>query len=71
VEKYTDEDEEENKDWRSEWLAFAKSVSGIGELPNIDDKDALNERIETTVRTFCRKQRMLERYEEYWNKGDS
>lgn len=71
VEKYIDEDEEESKDWRSEWLAFAKSLAGIEELPNIEDKDAVNEWIETTVRTFCRKQRMLERYEEYWNKGDS
>lgn len=71
VDKYTDEVEEENTDWRSEWLVFAKSLPGVGELPNVEDKEVVNEWIESVVRTFCRKQRMLERYGEYWNRGDS
>lgn len=71
VEKYQDDEDQDDgsTDWRSQWLRFIRTLPSIDELPDIEDEDAVDEWIESSVGAFCRKQHMFARYDEYWNGG--
>jgi hypothetical protein len=62
-------DEDANNDWRTRWLKFARGLPGVGELPDIGDRDSVDMWIETVVGVFCRKQGVRTRYEHWWNQG--
>ncbi len=69
IDKEGDQDEEAG-DWRSQWLRFIRSMPVTADLPDIEDKDALEHWIEEAVGAFSRKQRILDRFEECWNRSD-
>jgi len=70
VDKYPDDQDEEDGSWQSKWLRFVRSIPGTTNQPDIDEKDALEEWIEGIVGAFSRKLRILDRYEEYRNRSD-
>ena len=57
---------DDQSDWGSRWLRFAKSLPGVGEVPdaqdgNFDPNDWLSW-IDEAVESFARQHRMLEHY---------
>ena len=71
VDKYEhDDQDEETGDWRSQWLRFARSIPGTTDQPGTEDMDALERWVGEVVGAFSRKQCILDRFEEYWNRSN-
>ena len=66
---HTDEhtDSEDPDDWRSQWLRFATLLPGVPEVPQTDDAGELDPWIEGAVESFCRNQRVLDRFRKHWD----
>lgn len=58
-------------DWHTHWLHFARALVGSVDPPDIDDEDAVYDWIGNVVSAFCRKHRMLDRFDEHLNRGDT
>lgn len=50
-------------DWRVQWLRFAERQPGVGPRPEEADPEAQLEWIEGVVRSFCRANRLREKYQ--------
>jgi len=59
-----DRGDEGGTDWRSLWLKFASSLSGVAEAPPEDDD--IDDWIERAVAAFCRHNNMRRRFERWW-----
>jgi len=68
--RYDGDADEEDTDWRNQWLDFASKILGATNPPDDEDPEVANNWIEEVTQAFCRLHKMLERYEEYWNRGD-
>jgi hypothetical protein len=68
IEKHFDDDNE--GDWRSEWLAFGSRLAGSGEPPVADaGGDAFDDWIEEAVAAFARAHGMSDRFRLHWVDG--
>ncbi len=56
---------DDTDDWRSRWLAFAKSLPGAGDLPLTDEDDEWERWITSAVESFSRQHQMLDRYKTF------
>lgn len=70
VDKYPDDQDEEDGSWQSKWLRFVRAIPGTTDRPDVDEKDALEDWIEGIVGAFSRKLRILDQYEGYRNRSD-
>lgn len=66
IEKHTDTMDE---DWRSQWLRFARSHPGIGEVPNSDDESDVEQWIEQVLDAFCKRNQIRNKFSLHWNDG--
>lgn len=64
VEKHTDT--EDLQDWRSRWLRFACLLPGGSTPPDAEDKEEVENWIDSAAASFCRQFRMTERFSEFW-----
>jgi len=59
----TDED-----DWMSNWLRFANSLPGVGEMPTEKDhRDQCHEWIDDVISAFCKHQQVRKNFSEVWS----
>jgi hypothetical protein len=66
IERYFDITDED--DWMSNWLQFANSFPGIGEMPSESDpKDTCYEWIDNVVLAFCKRQQVRRNFSEVWS----
>jgi hypothetical protein len=63
-------DSDDDDDWRSRWLRFASSMSGVGEVPDQEDGDACDVWIDTAVAAFARQFQMIEQFRVFWRGGE-
>ncbi len=53
----------DEKDWHSDWTAFAIRLPGVCDVPDADSSDdARADWVEDAVKAFCRQQRFAEKY---------
>jgi hypothetical protein len=53
----------EGDEWTCKWIIFIEDVLGINNTPeNNQDEDKINEWINDVVRSFCRRNKLLEQY---------
>jgi hypothetical protein len=64
IEDFTEADDLDR--WESRWLAFAKVLPGMGELPGGDDSLARHDWIDDAVASFARTHCMADRFMTYW-----
>ena len=61
-------DIEEDGDWQSKWLRFAKLLPNVSpELPNDDDEEGTDQWIEDAVIAFSKKLLFKQRFSEEWS----
>lgn len=66
IEKYFDVSDDD--DWMSNWLVFANSFSGVGEMPtDKDDIDYCYEWIDNVVSAFCKQLHVRKNFSEVWS----
>lgn len=70
VDKYPDDQDEEDGSWQSKWLRFVHCIPETNDRPDVDENDALEDWIEGIVGAFSRKLRILDQYEGYRNRSD-
>lgn len=64
------EDDSSDDDWQSRWLRFAKSLPGVGELPDTSsDQDDRFKWIDDAVAAFSRRVDVHGRFAEFWKEG--
>src|SRR5262249_44960908 len=56
-------------DWRARWLRFASGLSGVGDVPDPDDRDACELWIDTAAAAFARQFQMTEQFRAFWRGG--
>lgn len=64
VEKCFDIDDPEL--WQSQWLRFGSILPGMMDPPSEDEPDRFDDWIDDAVEAFCRKFKMTERFNCYW-----
>jgi hypothetical protein len=58
----------DRSNWRSRWLMFAKSFSGVGEMPSSrEDSDQFDDWIDKVVAAFSKKIKTFEKFSEFWS----
>lgn len=58
----------DDDDWMSNWLQFANSFPGVGEMPlENDTKDMCHEWIDNVVSAFCKRQQVRKNFSEVWS----
>jgi hypothetical protein len=58
--------EADEDDWPSRWLRFACGLSGVGDVPDPEDRDACEVWIDTAVAAFARQFRMMDQFHAFW-----
>jgi hypothetical protein len=61
-EKWTD-DEEDDGEWQSDWVRFARALSGRQELPHPEDEKQREAWIDESVAAFARRHGLREQWE--------
>lgn len=68
IDRVGDTDDED--DWRVRWLRFAAGMSGVGDIPDPEDRDASESWIDTAVAAFARQFQMIEQFRSFWRGGE-
>jgi hypothetical protein len=63
-------DTDDEDDWRGRWLRFASGMSGVGDVPDPEDRDACEVWIDTAVAAFARQFQMTEQFRAFWRGGE-
>ena len=67
-----DYDINDQEEWTTKWLLFAKSLPGTKEVPPKDeDEDVKLDWIDIVIASFARKHKLLEGYRNYWEKENN
>ncbi len=64
-------DDMDDDDWRSQWLRFARSHPGIGEVPTSTDDSDLEQWIEQVLVAFCKSTQIRNKFSWHWNEGEN
>lgn len=65
IEKH--DDIEDLEDWKSQWLRFACLLPGVGDIPDLENAENIDDWIESAVAAFSRSYRILDKFVERWN----
>jgi hypothetical protein len=67
VEELFDTETDDQDDWRAQWLRYASSLPGVGNLPaDGSDQDSVDEWIDSAVSAFGRKHGVVDWFNTFW-----
>ena len=69
--RYDGDTGDADDDWRNRWIRFASRILHVSDPPDDDGHEGVDTWIEEAVQAFCRLDRTLERFMEYWNRSDA
>jgi hypothetical protein len=63
------DDYDDRDEWRSQWVRFATLLSGLGDLPKIDETEDRFDWIDKAVSSFGKRIQVRNRFAEFWKGG--
>ena len=64
-------DREDHEDWRTQWLGFAESLPGVGEIREEEEEDRFDDWIESAVASFARRQGLFDHFAAFWQREEN